>query len=171
MTYSSLFFRLLHWYWGNDIVITIPPPAPSYIVSLSHNGLTHWSQDKMAAILQMTFFNSSYWMKIVLFWFLFQWILLPKVQLYANTMFIKIIGHIVHFRWLGPNVWREISQIWIEYIKPIRQIVWWSTKSFLATLPILAQIMAWHHTGNKLLSESMLAYLTDTYMFSSDSMS
>ena len=27
--------------------------------------------------------------------------------------------HIGHFRWLGPNVWWEISQILTEYIKPI----------------------------------------------------
>ena len=26
------------------------------------------------------------------------------------------------FRWLGPNVWWEISQIWIEHIKPIGQM-------------------------------------------------
>ena len=35
---------------------------------------------------------------------------------------MKIIGHIGHFRWLGPNVWWEISQIWIDYIKPIGQM-------------------------------------------------
>ena len=35
---------------------------------------------------------------------------------------MKIIGHIRHFRWLGPSIWWEISQIWIEYIKRIRQM-------------------------------------------------
>ena len=39
-----------------------------------------------------------------------------------NTVFTKIIGHVGHFRWLGPNVWWEISQIWIEYIKLIGQM-------------------------------------------------
>ena len=34
-------------------------------------------------------------------------------------VFTKIIGHVGHLRWLGPNVWWDISQIWIEYIKPI----------------------------------------------------
>ena len=37
-------------------------------------------------------------------------------------MFTKIIGHVGHFRWLGPNVWWEISQFWIEYIEPITQM-------------------------------------------------
>ena len=40
----------------------------------------------------------------------------------VSPVFMKIIGHIGHFRWLGPNVWWEISQIWIEYIKPIGQM-------------------------------------------------
>ena len=40
----------------------------------------------------------------------------------ASAVFTKIIGHVGHFRWLGPNVWWEISQIWIEYIKPIGQM-------------------------------------------------
>ena len=38
------------------------------------------------------------------------------------TVFMKTIRHIGHFRWLVPNVSWEISQIWIEYIKPIGQI-------------------------------------------------
>ena len=38
-----------------------------------------------------------------------------------DPVFTKIIGHVKHFWWLGPNVWWEISQIWIEY-KPIRQM-------------------------------------------------
>ena len=38
-------------------------------------------------------------------------------------VFMKIIGHIRHFQWLGPNVWREISQIWIENTKPIYQFI------------------------------------------------
>ena len=35
-------------------------------------------------------------------------------------MYAKNVRHVGHFRWLGPNVWWEISQIYIEYIKPIR---------------------------------------------------
>ena len=38
----------------------------------------------------------------------------------AITVFMKIIRHIRHFWWLGPNFWWEISHIWIEYIKPNR---------------------------------------------------
>ena len=45
-------------------------------------------------------------------------------------MFTKIIGHVGHFRWLGPNVLWEISRIWIEYIKPIGQMSDESLKFF-----------------------------------------
>ena len=38
------------------------------------------------------------------------------------TVFTKIIGHVGHFRWLGPNVRWEIWRILIEYIKPIGQM-------------------------------------------------
>ena len=34
----------------------------------------------------------------------------------------KMSGTSENFRWLGPDVWWEISQIYIEYIKPIRQM-------------------------------------------------
>ena len=45
-----------------------------------------------------------------------------KTDIHEKAVFTKIIGHVGHFRWLGPNVWWEISQIWIEYIKPIGQM-------------------------------------------------
>ena len=47
--------------------------------------------------------------------------------------------HIGHFRWLGPNVWWEISQIWIEYIKPIGQMSDESWKFFRYTA-----LCTWH---------------------------
>ena len=75
------------------------------------------------------------------------------------TVFMKIIGHVRHFRWIYPNVWWEISQIWIEYIEPIRQNVWWTMKVFLATLNTNSQshdfvypnciISQWHNTLRK----------------------
>ena len=34
----------------------------------------------------------------------------------------KNVGHAGHIWWLGPNVWWEISQIHIEYVKAIRQM-------------------------------------------------
>ena len=49
-------------------------------------------------------------------------------------VFTKIIRRVGHFRWLGPNVWWEISQFWIEYIKAHRTNVWWTMKVFLITL-------------------------------------
>ena len=46
---------------------------------------------------------------------------------HVMSVFMKIIGH---FRWLGPNVRWEISQIWIEYIKVHRTNVRWIMKVF-----------------------------------------
>ena len=42
--------------------------------------------------------------------------------LLIKSVYAKYVGHVKHFRWLGPNVWWEILQIYIEYIKPIRQM-------------------------------------------------
>ena len=43
----------------------------------------------------------------------------PMQKGVMQTVFTKFIGH---FRWTGPNVWWEISLIWIEHIKPIGQM-------------------------------------------------
>ena len=43
--------------------------------------LTHWSQDKMAAIFQTTFSNAFSWMKIILFWLRCHWNMFSSVQL------------------------------------------------------------------------------------------
>ena len=51
-----------------------------------------------------------------------------------GAVFMKIIRHVGHFPWLEPNVWWEISQILIEYIKPIRQMSDEPWKFFAATL-------------------------------------
>ena len=45
-----------------------------------------------------------------------------ELHFFCITMFTKIIGHVGHFWWLCPNVWWEISQNWIEYIKPFGQM-------------------------------------------------
>ena len=49
------------------------------------------------------------------------------------TVFMKIVGHVGHFRWLEPNVRWEIWYISIEYIKPIRQLSDESWKFFSDT--------------------------------------
>ena len=46
---------------------------------------------------------------------------------------MKIIRHIEILRWLGPNVWWEISQIWIEYLQPVGQMSDESWKFFRYT--------------------------------------
>ena len=43
--------------------------------------LTHWGRDKMAAILQTTFWNTFSWMKMYEFWLQFHWMLFLRVQL------------------------------------------------------------------------------------------
>ena len=43
--------------------------------------LTHWGQDKMAAIFQTTFSNAFSWMKMYKFWLRFHWSLFPRVPL------------------------------------------------------------------------------------------
>ena len=57
-----------------------------------------------------------------------------------TAVFTKIIGHVGHFRWLSPNVWWEISQIWIEYIKPIGQMSDEPWKFFMNTVQYHLQI-------------------------------
>ena len=47
-------------------------------------------------------------------------IFLWKKDWFSKWDFIAVFTNIMeHFRWLGPNVWWEISQIWREYIKPM----------------------------------------------------
>ena len=49
---------------------------------LNHlQAVTHWGQDKMAAIFQTTFSNAFSWMKMFKFWLRFHWSLFPRVQL------------------------------------------------------------------------------------------
>ena len=44
--------------------------------------------------------------------------------------------------------------------------IWWRhrAKSLIDNKPALVQIVAWHRTGAKLLSETMVAYFIDAYM-------
>ena len=48
---------------------------------ISHNLLTHWGRDKMAAISQTTFSSAFSWMQTFEFWIKFHWDLFAKVQL------------------------------------------------------------------------------------------
>ena len=43
-------------------------------------------------------------------------------------------------------------------------------RDLIGNKPSLAQIMAWRRTGDKQLSEPMMAYFTDVYMCNSASM-
>ena len=59
--------------------------------------------------------------------------------LLSTAVSMKIIGHVRHFQRLGPNVWWEISQIWIECIKSIRQMYDEPWKYFGYTATTLTQ--------------------------------
>ena len=48
---------------------------------MAYHLLTHWGQDKMVDIFQMTFSNGLSSLKIVVFWFKFHWNMFPRAQL------------------------------------------------------------------------------------------
>ena len=50
---------------------------------------THWGWDKMATIFQTTFSNTFSLMKIVVFWWKFNWNLFPRVQLTIFEYWIR----------------------------------------------------------------------------------
>ena len=74
----------------------------------------------------------SIWRSTMQWWFIqgsrHQWVnshLTKMVTLHTADNDISVHenhGHVGHFRWLGPNVWWENSQISIIYIKPIGQM-------------------------------------------------
>ena len=73
--------------------------------------------------------NWSFLLTVSQYWFQDNGLVVNKphwvlwgVCLTPHTVFMKIIGHVGHFWRLGLKVWWEISQIWIEYIKPIGQM-------------------------------------------------
>ena len=65
--------------------------------------LTHWDQDKMAAILQPTCSSSFSWMKILLNWF--HWNLFPRGQLNDCSSFIRHLWQSTkHIKWSSKVV-------------------------------------------------------------------
>ena len=63
---------------------------------------------------------------------------------FTVTVQAKNVRHVGHFRWLGPNVWWEISQICMEYIKSIRQMSGepWKFFAYTAVSPHLWMCVA-----------------------------
>ena len=62
-------------------------------------------------ILKTFFFSAIFHSKTAVSPLLLHWRYCSLAQWYCftNTVFTKIIRHVGHFRWLGPNVWWEIS--------------------------------------------------------------
>ena len=112
-------------------------PAPILLCQLhefiwiSENNLATWKlalpcicwHNNVPSVNIAVIFNVPFplWHQISLSWHA-QHLPSIKYNFFLFTVFTKIIGHVGHFRWLGPNVWWEISQFWIEYIKPITQM-------------------------------------------------
>ena len=74
-------------------------------------------------------------------------------------------GH--HF---GDDIFKCIflpENIWI----PIQISLKFIPKGMINNIPALVQTMAWHHPGDKPLSEPIMAYFADAYMRRSVSMS
>ena len=61
---------------------------------------------------------------------------------------------------LNENVW-ILMKIWLKFV----------LKGPISNIPALIQIMAWHRTGDKPLSEPMMTQFNDTNMHNSASMS
>ena len=68
--------------------------------------LTHLPLDKMAAILQTTFWNAFSWMKKFIFGFKFHWSLFLRVQLIVSELWYR--------QWLGAEqvTSNYLSQCW-----------------------------------------------------------
>ena len=71
---------------------------------------------------------------------------LPEPILSQCSLFMKIIGHIGHFRWTGPNVWWEISLIrtyeahWtnVSWSIIVYRLHWFLSQSYVT-------VTIWHH--------------------------
>ena len=71
--------------------------------------LTHWGQDKMAAISQMTLSNAFSWMKIYAFWLRFHWSVFLRVKLTIFQLWFRY--------WLGADqaTTHYLNQWWLDY--------------------------------------------------------
>ena len=95
------------------------------------------------------------------------WVKLKDSQLQQNIIkhktnaeFTKIIGHVGHFRWIGPKVWWEISRICIECMKHTRQLnVWMNHESFSAILQ-MCNTLSWF--GQQTCCITLLLYHLET---------
>ena len=79
------FYKNSVWHDGNDLRKTFG--AMKHILLVTQDtkelplisGLTQWSQDKIADILQMIFSNAFHWMEMIVFWLKFHCIMFPGV--------------------------------------------------------------------------------------------
>ena len=93
--------------------------------------LTHWGQDKMAAIFQKTFSNAFSWMKMYKFLLKFHWSVFPGVQL--------AIFHHWFRQWLGAN------QVTIHYLNQWWLVYWCIYASLCLNELTKFFDMIWHH--------------------------
>ena len=101
--------------------------------------LTHWGQEKMAAILQTIFWNAYCFMGIVIFWWKFHWRFISRV--------LSTISQHLCSQWLGIklitshylNQWWPILLMHICITRP----------QWVKNMPPLVHVKAWHLFSNK----------------------
>ena len=125
------------------ITLTIGDPAQwcTYTSSDFKGLLTHWGQDTMAAIFQMTFSNALSWMKMYKFRVRFHWNLFPRVGLtifralvqimawrrsgdkpLSEPVLVSLLTHICVTRPQWVNAWSSIvmaSESCVSYVDPL----------------------------------------------------
>ena len=79
--------------------------AASFYIQTGAN----WGINKMAEILQTTFFNTFSWEKIVVFWLKFHWNLFLTFQLTIKSPLVWAIDGFVWNRWQSIT-WTNIDQ-------------------------------------------------------------
>ena len=93
--------------------------------------LTHWGQDKMAAISQMTLSNAFSWMKMLEFRLRFHWSLFLRVQLTTIQHWFR--------QWLGAGqaTSHYLNQWWLDHWRIYASIglnelskIWWMKECY-----------------------------------------
>ena len=81
---------------------------------IGFNVVTHWGRGKMGDTLQ-TFSNAFSWIKIVVFWLKFHWLLFPRVQLavfqHSDNGLVPVERQDIIWTNDGPVYWRIYASL------------------------------------------------------------
>ena len=134
LLYENLWYVGCHSHINFHIINALTILLLVYLTNLSHWPLrdvavilTHWSQDKMAAILQ-TCSNSFSWMKMFNFGFKFHWSLFQGVQLTISQHWFgwwlgakKVTSHYLNQRW--SSLMTHLCVLWPQLVKSVISIL------------------------------------------------